>query len=480
MTDFATIPVDFHLPGAFGVFDSSRSQRGLSGLQHRILLVGYKLAAGSAPEGAIVKLAPDSGADLFGRGSVLALMAESALTVNKWQEFYAIALPESNSAKPAKSKITVSGKASRAGTSELVIPGGRLRVSIDKDDTSTIIAEKIHNQIPDALPITSSFKSGESVVTLSFQNKGSFANGVLVYSEGDTPAGVSLKLEKFSGGAGGADAEKLISALGDNWWTEIALFEADTVFLTKLNAELEKRDGGTIQKTGYCFVASHNTNDEASTLAQKLNSRYISVLGLGENATPNCVAAAIYASVAARESSRAPGRPLQYVNLPGIDGGPPTSRLNDAARNTLVKSGVATARWTSAGMLQLERAVTTYLKNSSQVSDTSWRDIEDVCNLRFLRWSLNNRLLHYYPRARIGVDNDPPRSGVVRPRDIRATLTALAQEWLNAGLISDLPDFSETLEVTRDNGNPDRLLIQISPKLIGQLRQFVASIQFKL
>jgi len=67
---------------------------------------------------------------------------------------------------------------------------------------------------------------------------------------------------------------------------------------------------------------------------------------------------------------------------------------------------------------------------------------------------------------------------VVRPKDIKSHLIALATEWVDAALISDLSTFISNLLVERDTSDRSRANALIPPEVIGQFRVFAGQIQF--
>src|SRR4051812_11398705 len=75
---FNSIPLDIRTPGQFVEFDSTRNQRGIAAERHRALLVGQKLAAGTALAATLIEVRTvDQARELFGRGSMLARMVEA-------------------------------------------------------------------------------------------------------------------------------------------------------------------------------------------------------------------------------------------------------------------------------------------------------------------------------------------------------------------------------------------------------------------
>lgn len=91
MINFATIPADIRTPGQHIEFDSSRAVSGLPPIANRVLLIGQKLAAGTAAELTIQPIVEAGQAvQKFGRGSMLALMAAAYKAADRFSEVHAI------------------------------------------------------------------------------------------------------------------------------------------------------------------------------------------------------------------------------------------------------------------------------------------------------------------------------------------------------------------------------------------------------
>ena len=90
-------------------------------------------------------------------------------------------------------------------------------------------------------------------------------------------------------------------------------------------------------------------------------------------------------------------------------------------------------------------------------------------------------LLKRYPRYKIANDGDyiNPGNNITTPSLMKGALVALAQQWQEQGLITSLDAFKKEIIVERHANDADRVNIQISPTLIGQLRQLFIKVSFQ-
>ena len=438
-------------------------------------------------------------------------MMNAALYANPYQEFYALPLTEPLSSTHASFTLDITGKATKTGTIVIDIAGIKISVVIDDKATASAVATSIKAAIDDngALPIgatsiedttdanqasptdttdtkkaspTDANKASSddtisktsSSLTLLAAFKGFIGNDIKLKI---LPNAIGITItSKKTDGTGAPAVADIIDNLGDSWWTEIINPFADDKIREGLRDEAVRRNGGTIQKPFITFGTFAGTKKEAQDFGATRNSPFETFLSFKSSEKPAFVIAAIYGALVAREAGNAPARPIQYLRLPraGV-----IENHSDADRNQLIDAGLASLRIAADGQAQIEYAVTTYKTNDAGVADKSYREVEDINTLIYLRYSMANRLLAYYVRHRIGSDADNPVDGVVRPVDIKATLIGLATEWLNSGLITNIAHFTEGLSIERDKAQTGRVNIILSPNLIGQLRQFFTVIQFR-
>ncbi len=71
-------------------------------------------------------------------------------------------------------------------------------------------------------------------------------------------------------------------------------------------------------------------------------------------------------------------------------------------------------------------------------------------------------------------------SNIATPSTIRGDVIALAQDWIDLGLVEQLPQFKTDLVVEINSGDPNRVDVQMSPDLVNQLRIIANRILFIL
>ena len=177
MISFNAIPADIRVPGQYIEFDASRAVSGLPPIRNRVLLIGQRLAAGSAAALTIQPIvAPAQAIAKFGRGSMLARMAAAYKKADSFFEVHAIALDDAGGGIAASGTITVTGPATVAATIALMIAGVSVPVVVATGDIASVIATTIAAAIttrPD-LPVTAAAVA--AVVTLTARYKGTIGN----------------------------------------------------------------------------------------------------------------------------------------------------------------------------------------------------------------------------------------------------------------------------------------------------------------
>src|SRR3989338_5947374 len=171
MISLPQIPAALRYPGAYIAIDGS--QAGLGGDIPAVLLVGQKLATGTAPAGEIVRLSGVKDAEAkAGIGSMLAQMAARYRKIDPALDLYMLPYADN-------------------------VAGGMA-----------------------AAPITVTAAAVAAVATLTARHKGTCGNGIDIrlnlYGEA-MPAGLALTLTAMSGGAGDPLPGDLTATLGQRW-----------------------------------------------------------------------------------------------------------------------------------------------------------------------------------------------------------------------------------------------------------------------
>lgn len=491
MISFNTIPASFRTPGQYIEFDASRALSGLPSISNRVLLIGQKLATGTAAALTIAPLeSPSQAAALFGRGSQLARMAAAYSNADGFSEVHAIALDDAGGSTKATSTLTLTGPATAAGTIALMIAGERIPVGVAQGDAATAIAAAIVAAVtarPD-LPVTAAVGGApnQHVVTLTARNGGTSGNDIDVrhshYAGEALPAGVGLAIVSMAGGATDPVLTSLWAVLGDNPYRTIVLGLADATTLASAVAELNSRAGSARMLESIGYGARRGTQGQLAAFGAALNSELISILGIGSSPTCPCQAAAIYAAACGYYSAIDPARPLQTLELKGMVAPKVEVRFTRSQREVLLADGISTFTVTPAGTCLIERAITTYQVDNFGLPDVSYLDLETPLTLFYLRATLRARIAQKFPRHKLASDGTRYGAGqaIVTPSTIRAELLALARDWEEAGLVENLDQYKADLIVERDATDPNRINALVPPDIVNQFRAFAAAVQFRL
>ncbi len=484
---FNSIPVGLRVPGQLIEFDSSRATNGLPILPNRLLIVGQKLAAGTAAALAPIVVAEAAQASaLFGRGSMLARMVRAAKAADRYSELTVIPLADLDAGTAATGTITVTGPSTGAGTIALMIAGQRVPVTVASGATANNTATAIGAAINAALDLPVTATVATSVVTLTARHKGTTGNDIDVrhshYQGEGLPAGIGIAIVAMANGAGDPDYATVWPVVGDSNYRTIILGTASATTLGVAKTELDDRWGPVRMLESMAYGAKTGNQAAASAFGGALNSQLISVIGTGASPTPPWEFAASYGAIAGYYSHIDPARPLQTLALPGVIGPKDGARFTRAERELLLRDGIATYSVDQDGTVRIERAITTWQTNSAGLDDTAYLDMETVHTLAFFRQALRIRIATKFPRHKLASDgtNFSRGQAIVTPGIIRAEIVALFRELEEAGLVEQLDQFVADLIVERDASDPNRVNALVPPDLVNQFRSFAAQVQFRL
>lgn len=490
MIPFDAIPSTLRVPLAYVEFNNSRAVSGTPGLEYQLLLIGQKLAAGTAVANVPVQVTTaDQAEELFGRGSMLAAMFGALRANNRYTKSVAIPLADAGAGVAASGSLLFGGAPTAAGILNLYIAGQRVRMAVASgaalDDLATALAAAINADT--SLPVTAAVDGVTSEkVNITCRWKGETGNDIDLrvnyYQDETQPPGLTATLTAMATGAGNPDIADAITAMGDEWYHAVVMPYTDAANLLALETELASRWDPPRQIDGMAYAAFRGTHGATSTFGDSRNSKHISYMGTGISPHPPYTWAAAYAGQAAASLSIDPARPLQTLELVGILPPAPKVRFTQEERNLLLYDGIATHYVDSGNRVRIEREVTSYQTNVFDVADPSYLDVTTPATLSYLRYSLRARITQKYPRHKLADDgtNFDPGSAIVTPKTLRGELIALAREWERAGLVENLEQYKQDLIVERDASDRNRINVLAPPDLVNQLRVFAAQVQFIL
>lgn len=487
---FLQIPVGLLTPGVYCEIDNSRAIGGLVDIPQRIMLVAAMLSTGTAVANTPFQISNEAdGIAKLGRGSAGAAMVSALFGVTDTIETWVLPIADSGAGVQATGTIVVAGTPTESGTINLYVAGRRVQVVATTSDTASTIATALAAAInADAdMPCTAS--ASVATVTVTSRHKGSLGNDIDMrvnyypLSE-KTPAGITLTITAMSGGTGDPSISTGLAAIGATQYNTIIMAFNDDSNVALMETELATRWGPLYQNDGHCHIAKRGTVGTLNTWANSRNSPHLSAWALENSGIPNPAweMAAVAGATSAFYLGIDPARPLQTLPLAGIKPASAEKQFTRAERNNLLSYGIATTKVDAGGNVVIERAVTTYTLNTGGIVDPSYRDIETMFTLSYLRYTVRARITQKFPRYKLANDGTQfaPGQAIVTPKIIRAELIALFRDWEDAGLVEDIDQFKADLIVERNSTDVNRVDVLLPPNTVNSLRVFAAQIQFRL
>jgi phage tail sheath gpL-like len=489
MPSFNEIPSTLRVPFVAVEFDASAASQGPALLKYRGLIIGQKLAAGTATADTLYRVSnADEVIPLAGAGSMLHRQAIAWFKANKATEVWIGVLDDDGAGVKASGTITVTVTTAEDGTIALYLGGERITVGVSAGDTQNAIAAAIAAAINARTDLAVTALAAANVVTVTYRHKGLVGNSFDMrdsYRDGESlPEGVTVVYVALSGGTANPSLTALIAALGDSWFNVWTHPYTDATSLTAIEAELSSRFGPMRMIDGVAVTSAAGTLSTLSTLGLTRNSQHgVIVAQPGKNPlTPPSEFASEVAALAAFYGAIDPARPFQtlamFHALPPVEG----DLFTLEERNTVLFDGIATTRAGAGGVVQLDRLITTYRKNAADADDTAYLDVTTLLTLMYLRYSFRVRMQNRYPRHKLA--NDGVRLGpgqpVITPKIGKGEAIGWFRDMEELGLVENFDQFKTDVIVARSLTDPNRLEFLLPPDLINQLIVTAAQIQFRL
>lgn len=490
---FNLISPTLRVPFVAAEFDNTRAQQGPALLPYRGLLIGQKLAAGTATaDTAVPVTSVEQVIGLAGRGSLLHRQAIGWYAVNRSTELWIGVLADNGAGVAATGTIVFTAAATAAGTIPFYLGGERVPVGVALGDATTALATNTAAAINANLdlPVTASVTS--STVTLTFRHKGVAGNTYDVranFRQGDVlPAGVALTITAMGSVVAGTTnptLTNLLAAIQDIWFQIWPHPYTDATSLSALEAELLTRFGPLRMQDGLAITAAQGSLSTLIALGTGRNSQQSVIFAPpGQSPlTPPWEMAAEAAGLIAFYGAIDPARPFQTLALAHALPTGLTDQWSIDERDQLLHSGIATTKLTAAATgVQLERAITTYRTSASGAADTSYLDATTMLTLLYLRYSWRVRIATKYPRHKLGNDDVQfgPGQAIMTPKLGKAEALGWFREMESLALIEGFDQFKRDLVVERNASDPNRLDLLLPPDLINQLLVVGTQFQFRL
>ncbi len=467
---FSQIPAALRKPGAYIEIDASGA--GLGGDIPAVLIVGQKLASGTAAAGEITLVSSVTDAKAkAGVGSMLAKMVERYRKVDTALDIYMLPYADNAAGVAASSTLTVTASPTAAGTLALYVAGYLVSVGVTAAQTTTGVATAIAAAInaDGSLPVTAS--AAAAVVTLTARHKGPCGNDIdlrlNLYQE-DTPAGLSLGIAAMSSGTGAPAPGDLAAIIGQRWYRYVALGINDAATLTAWHAESQARYKPPVQN-GFRGFATFR-GDYAATVAygNSKNYEHLATLALGINPTPTWEAAAIVAAAAAPKMYNSPVQSLEGTPLPGMVC---VSNFDWTQSNSLLFKGMSVLDAARDGSCAISRLISMYQTRSDGSTDDAYLDINTAEAMERVRYEQRMGAIQRFRGSAAAKSNEGYKPGlrITTEDDVRAYLLSLYQNVLmrEYGWCQNYDYYKDSLVVEQDPQNPSRFNFKDDPVLLS-------------
>jgi phage tail sheath gpL-like len=294
-----------------------------------------------------------------------------------------------------------------------------------------------------------------------------------------------------------SSTKKSLELLGDEQF-HIVVYDGSDEGVKEILAWLKSRDESVLQNGGHLFVSSFVDLETIKEPQRDRNLSIIPVLEKTESVAPQKTLgsdkekkesgngssttelstsikgkyAAAFAAIIGKYGEVEPARPFQTLEVSGIQ--------PKYAPRFLDKGNLLDKRYCAWGVedgkVKIERIVTTDFDNT----DVSYRDLNSKLILSYLIYDLKAFLKAKFPRYMLSEDSKSS-GDVVTPKVLSGYIVGRHNLWLEHNLVQDPQEsFSKNLIVQIDKNEPGRVLLDLSVQLMGQLRQTVSTLKFKL
>ncbi len=489
---FNSVPTNLRIPFVAIEVDATKAAQGPALLAYKALLIGQKLAAGTATADMLYKVTNiDTVITLAGRGSMLHRQALGWFASNKSTELWLGVLADNAGGVAATGTIVVAGPATATGTIMLYLGGERVTVGVNSGDASTAIATAIAAAINANLDLPVMASVVTSTVTLTFRHKGLVGNSYDVrhsFNYGEAlPAGVTLTITAVGGVVAGTlnpVLTGLIAAMGDMWFQIWSHPYTDATSLTAIETELATRWGPTRQQGGFAITSASGSFSTLTTLGGGRNSAFSEIWAQpsANPLTPPMEFGAEAAALLAYYGQIDPARPFQTLAFTRAIAPAENDLFDVTERNLMTYDGISPTKRTSGGAVQIESAITTYQTSPSGADDTAYLDATTVLTLIYLRYAFRTFWQNKYPRHKLANDDIrlAPGQAVVTPSIGKSEALTWFRDMERLALVEGYEQFKRDLICERNGSDPNRLDFLLPTDLVNFLRVSAVKIQFLL
>jgi len=482
--------------------------------EQRILVIGQKLAAGTAAAGSLVTDIQNNNAwnSVFGEGSILATQIDNVRLYNKVTRVDAIPVSDDVGATAATGVVTVAGAAVAGGSVTVTVGGIKFVVGVANGDTPTIVGAAVAAAITANAKCAVTAANVAGVVTLTAKNGGLLGNGITVvvsYSSSGITASITTQM---AGGAVDPVLTTVLDAIGDARYQTIVWPYVGQIDVVKNFLDARWNVANNILD-GVAVCVSVDSYANNSALVSGLNSQSVLMIVDEDESTSSYDAGAVAAlpwvtgaQVAAIRALRltegaAIGSfviarngaldrfggislaSLPYFNtpLPELPVVPTALGWSDSEAESLKADGgsVIGNNISGTGVIFGEM-VTTYKTDSASNADVTFKYLNYVDTSSVTREYYYNNLKARFAQSRLTEGALIVGRAMANPELIEAFCVQMYQELAELALVQSgeaaIQFFKENLVVMIDLST-GTATIQMKQPIVTQLRNIIATIE---
>lgn len=467
---FDSIPASIRKPGKYFEFNTTLAVRTLPGNAQKMLIVGQRLTAGSVAQLVATQVFSEAEAvAYFGAGSLCHLMARAAIKAYPYLQLSVIALDDASQGAAARvHTLTLATNASSAGLLTLYIGNTRFQIAIASSDTPKIIATALKAALDNDPNLPFTVEQAEGVLTFTAKHMGTVANQV-DFTCTITASGTTATFTATTPGAVDPTLATALTAVYAEDYNIIACPYIDETSYGALKTHLDSVSGPMEQRPAIGVIADDDVLATATTLTSTINSGRITCGYLRGTRTPAYELAAIYAAVIASEED--PARPLNTLALPGAAAPPIAQRLSRTEQEACLANGATPFEVGPGEVVQIVRAISTYVQNAAGIDDISLLDITTIRTLDYTRKACRERVALRFPREKLSSKT---------PDKVRDQVLDVLYRLEELEIVEEVAANEDGVIVERDSQDPNRLDARIPVDVVNGLHVFAGRIDLLL
>lgn len=490
MVSFNEMPQNVRVPFVGIEFDNSNASQGPAAQPHTVLIVGQKLAAGTQAELVLVPVVNEADArEKFGAGSMLHHMVKSYREIDTLSSIKCVAIDDLVAGVLRIDELTFGAQSiTKDGIFSLYIGGAKYQVGVTTAMTNEELVDACVAAInADDLRVVDAGEGATAdILALTARHKGLVANNLDIrwnhYDSDVLPTGfVVPTVAEDTAGAGNPDVQEIVDMLPDEQFNYVVNPYLDATNLAVFRTEAESRNTALRQIESMFVSASRDSFGNQTTLGESRNDRFLTIMdALGPDLTYRW--AASYAARLMQSAQIDPARPFQTLTLSNLVPPKSSETRSFTEKNLLLYSGMSVAGVSTAGVISIGRAITTYRLNGQGGTDVSYLDVNTYATLGFIRYDFRNSFTNKYPRHKLADDGNVFDSGqpIMTPKVGRGFAVSKFEGWGGLGLVENIEQFISALIVERNSQDVNRLDFQLAPDIINQMRVAGVKIAFLL